>query len=352
MKKGDNRIFSQIRTGRPEERGSRISLSGWRIVVSAFGKKCGCPLFLALCVAAPALAQTQAPVVHTSIDRSAIWVANRVNYSVEIVCPKGVDILSDDIAKEKLKTTGLDVVGMNASASTDADGTTTHRIVYTLTTYRVDTPDLRIDPISVRYFVKRPGQRLQDEAPAGDFRIPGASIAFRSTLANDPDAAALRDGVDPTPRHRTFASAGSIGWALVLVSIAPLAFVAAAAMTRRRPRRQGRSARQMRQDERVTIEALQSMDLSTPDGRRRAYDGVDALVRAHLRDAAGVEGLALTPAEVTSRLDGRKLRVAPEEITALLDACQQARYSPPEAIPSTDSCRDAIEQARMVVAAG
>lgn len=302
--------------------------------------------------AVPAIAQTEAPVVHASIDRTAIWVADRVNYTVEIVCPKGVDILSDDVAKEKLKTTGLDVVGMNAVASTGADESTTHRITYTLTTYRVDTPDLHIDPLSVRYFVKRPGQRLQDEAPAGEFQIPAVSIAFRSTLANDPDAAALRDGVDPTPRHRRFASAGSFGWALVLVSIAPLAFAAAAAVSRRRPRRQGRSARRMRQEERVTIEALESMDLSTPDGRRRAYDGVDALVREHLRDAAGVPGLALTPAEVASRLDGRKLRVAPEAIAALLAACQQARYAPPEALPSTDKCRDAIEQARAVVAAG
>jgi hypothetical protein len=290
--------------------------------------------------------------VHTSIDRTAIWVADRVNYTVEIVCPKGVDILSDDVAKEKLKTTGLDIVGMNASASTAADESTTHRITYTLTTYHVDTPDLRIDPVSVRYFVKRPGQRLQDEAPAGEFRIPAVSVAFRSTLANDPDAAALRDGAEPAPRQRSFASAGSFGWALVLVSIAPLAFVAAAALSRRRPRRQGRSARRMRQEERVTIDALQAMDLSTPDGRRRAYDGIDAVVRAHLRDAAGIPGLALTPAEVTARLDGRKMRVAPEDVSALLAACQQARYAPPEAVPPSDACRDAIEQARAVVAAG
>jgi len=302
--------------------------------------------------AASAFAQAQAPVVHTSVDRTAIWVAGRVNYTLEIVCPKGVDILSDDVAKEKLKTAGLDVVGMNAEASTAADESTTHRLTYTLTTYHVDTPDLRIDPLTVRYFVKRPGQRLQDEAPAGEFQIPAVSIAFRSTLANDPDAAALRDGVDAKPRPRRFASAGSVGVALMLVSVAPLAFFAAAAVTRRRPRRQGRSARRMRQEERVTIEALQTMDLSTPDGRRRAYDGVDALVRAHLRDTAGVPGLALTPAEVASRLDGRKLRVPPEEIASLLAACAHARYAPLEALPSTDACRDAIEQARAVVAAG
>ena len=307
-------------------------------------------VLLAVLSAAPAFAQTQAPVVHASVDRTAMWVADRVNYTVEIVCPKGVDILTDDIAKEKLKTIGLDVVGMNASAAIGADESTTHRVTYTLTTYRVDAPDLRIDPLSVRYFVKRPGQRLQDEAPAGEFQIPPVGIAFRSTLANDPDVARLRDGVEPAPRPRGFASARSVGVALILISIAPLAFIVGSAFARRRPRRQGRSVRRMRQEERVTIDALQTMDVSTADGRRRAYDGIDALVRAHLRDAVGVPGPALTPAEVPARLDGKKLRTSADEVAALLAACDQARYAPPEALPSIDACRDAIDRARLVVA--
>ncbi len=344
-KKGDNRHYLQ-------KKGTGYGCRSCRL--SPFlSKKRGCPLFLLLLVVlgvAPVVGQTQAPVVHASVDRTAIWVADRVNYTVEIVCPKGVDILSDDVAKEKLKTTGLDVVGMNASATTSADESTTHRISYTLTTYRVDAPDLRIEPLSVRYFVKRPGQRLQDEAPAGEFRIPPVTVALRSTLSNDPDAAALRDAVAPEARRRRYASAGSFGVALMLVSIAPLAFAVAAAIGRRRPRRQGRSTRRMRQEERLTIDSLHSMDLSTADGRRRAYDGVDALVREHLRDTAGIPGLALTPAEVTSRLDGKKVRVPSEQIAALLAACEQARYAPPDALPSSDACRDAIEQARAVVA--
>jgi hypothetical protein len=315
-----------------------------------FATNCGGPLLVALCApAAFAQQPAQAPVVHASIDRTAVWVADRVNYAVEIVCPKGVDILSDDVAKEKLKTTGLDVVGMNATATTAADESTTHRIVYALTTYHVDTPDLRIDTLAVRYFVKRPGQRLQDEAPAGDFQIPAVSIAFRSTLSNDPSTAALRDGVRPRPRRPAFAAAGAIGVALMLISIAPLAFVAVAALGRRRPRRQGRSVRQMRQEERLTMETLQTTDVSTLDGRRRAYDGIDAVVRAHLRDAFAVPGPSLTPAEVPARLDGRKLRVPSEQIAALLSECEHARYAPPGTMPSADACREAIDQARAVV---
>ena len=54
-----------------------------------------------------------------------------------------------------------------------------------LTTYRVDMPALSIEPISVRYYARRPGQRLQDIAPAGEVVVPGATVSFRSTL---PDA--------------------------------------------------------------------------------------------------------------------------------------------------------------------
>ena len=347
-KKGDNRHYLQKKGTGPLGRSCRLS--------PFFAKKGGCPLFWWLCgvllstlVAAPVLGQSLAPVVHTSIDRTAVWVADRLNYSVEIVCPKGVDILSDDVAKEKLKTTGLDVVGMNAIATTAADGSTTHRMVYTLTTYHVDTPDLRIAPVTVRYFVKRPGQRLEDEAPAGEVQVPAVSVAFRSTLANDPEAAGLRDGVTPQPRPSTYASAGTFGVALMVVSIAPLAFIGVAALGRRRPRREGRSARRMRQEERLTMETLETTDLSTPDGRRRAYDGIDALVRAHLRDAFAVPGPALTPAEVPVRLDGRKLRVPADDIARLLAACEQARYAPPDAIPTADACRDALEQTRSFV---
>jgi hypothetical protein len=294
--------------------------------------------------------ETAPPVVHTALDRTAVWVADRVAYTVEIVCPKGVDILADDLAKEKLKMTGLEVVGFDAVDTTAADESTTHRFRYVVTTYRVDTPTLRIEPLSVRYFVKRPGQRLQDEAPAGEFMVPGASIAYRSMIPDNADAA-LRDGRPAAARAERFTMAGSVGAALILVSIAPLAFVAAGLLRRRHPRREGKSARRIRQEEKVSLEALDAIDLTSAEGRRRAYDGIDALVRAHLRDACSVPGPAMTPAEVTATLDGQRLRVAPESVAALLAECERARYAPEALLPGTDACRDALAQARQVVAA-
>ena len=134
------------------------------------------------------------PVRATStVDRTAAWVADRVTFTVDIVCDRGVDILLDDLAKEKLRVNGLDIVGSDSSATTDAAERTTHRLRYVLTTYRVDLPAVSIEPISVRYYARRPGQRLQDMAPAGEVVVPGAVVAYRSTLPDTQPVPGLRD---------------------------------------------------------------------------------------------------------------------------------------------------------------
>ena len=144
---------------------------------------------------APAVASAQQPPhVSSSVDRTAIWIADHVTYAVDLACAPGVDVLLDDISKEKLRLTGLEIVSTDATATTDAEGRTTHHLRYVLTTYKVDVPALSIEPMTIRYYAARPGQRLQESAPAGEVRIPGAAIAFRSTLPDNPSTSVLRDG--------------------------------------------------------------------------------------------------------------------------------------------------------------
>ena len=153
--------------------------------------------------------------VRASVDRTAIWVGDRVTYTVDIVCARGVEILLDDLAKEKLRVNGLDVVSSDTTTTVDASERTTYRLRYVLTTYRVDVPSLSIEPLSARYYARRPGQRLQDIAPAGEVQVPGAVIAFRSTLPDQPTYE-LRDGrargpAAPDPVARRIRS-GSRWW--------------------------------------------------------------------------------------------------------------------------------------------
>ena len=117
-------------------------------------------LVLALMPRVAAAAPAGPPIqVRSSVDRTAAWVADRVTYTVEILCSPGTDILLDDLAKEKLRVNGMEIVANDSAVTTDASDRTTHKLRYVLTTYRVDTPQLSIEPISVRYYARRPGQR-------------------------------------------------------------------------------------------------------------------------------------------------------------------------------------------------
>lgn len=308
--------------------------------------------FVAVVVLAPAVASAQpAPQVSSSVDRTAIWVSDRVTYSVDLVCAPGVDVLLDDISKEKLRLTGLEIVSTDQTATTDAEGRTAHHLRYVLTTYKVDLPVLAIEPITIRYYAARPGQRLQESAPAGEVRIPGATIAFRSTLPDNPSTSVLRDGREPAARSWVFARARQLGLAAVILSLAPAAFVLAGAIRRRaRGAVAKRSKRRVRADHRATLEHLRSWDVATEDDRRRAYDEISTAVREHVASHSHVVATALTAEELDAALASAGGRLPRESIAALLAACDAARYAPPRALPSAEQCRDALTTAEQLLA--
>jgi hypothetical protein len=297
-------------------------------------------------VGALAAAQTPAPrdvEVRTSLDRTAVWVADRVTYTIAIACRKGVDILVDDVSKDKLRLDGLEIVASDADRTIDRDDRTTHTFHFTLTTYRVDASELTIGGLTVRYAVKRTGQRLEDAAPAGEVQVPPAVVAFRSALPDGQETYQIRDGRGPRPRGVVYAWLRPIGVSLVLIAIVPAVAAVAAAVRRARPRVRQRSARQIRQDERTSLDEIEALDVSTVAGRREAYTRLNALVREHLT-RAGIEAAGLTPAEIEAAAARSGGQVPVELAAGVLNACDRARFAPPESWPSADDCRDAIEQ--------
>jgi hypothetical protein len=305
----------------------------------------------AVLVLVPAVASAQQPPqVTSSVDRTAIWIADRVTYSVDLVCGPGVDVLLDDISKEKLRLTGLEIVSTDATATTDAEGRTSHHLRYVLTTYKVDGPGLSIEPLTIRYYAARPGQRLQESAPAGDVRIPGAALALRSTLPDNPSTSVLRDGREPASRPWEFARARQLGLAAVILSLAPAAFVLAGAIRRRtRAVVSKRSKRRVRADHRATLERLRTLDVATDDDRRRAYDEISAAVREHVAARSHVAATALTAEELDMALASAGGRLPRESIASLLASCDAARYAPPGALPSSEQCRDALTTAEQLL---
>jgi len=299
--------------------------------------------------ASVALAQSREVEVRTALSQTAVWVADRVVYTITIVCHKGVDILGDDLSKDKLHVEGLEIVNSDSSRATGAGDETIYSFRYILTTYRVDVPELKIAPMTVRYYVRRAGQRIGDASPAGEVEVPAASIAFRSALPDGQETFAIRDGRDPRPRLARYAWLQPVGLALVLISIVPAAVAGIGLVRRARPRGKPRSARQVQQDERETLESLRALDIATPAGRREAYAKLNALVRDHLHHATGVAAAALTPAEIRAALAAHDGRVPATLADEVLEACDRARYAPPDNLPSADDCRRAIDQTAQVL---
>ena len=308
-------------------------------------------LIAAFGVAACAAAQAQDVAVRTFVDRPAAFVGDRVTYTIEVTCKRGMDVLVDDLSRDRLALEGLDIVGSDVAREAGPGETTIYRFRYYATTYRVDVPVLKIAPPAVRYYVKRAGQRPDGAAPAGEVRVPGLSIPFRSLLPDDGDEAGLRDDRPATARPAAFVMLRSAGIGLVIVSIVPVLFAAAAIIRRRPASGPRRSTRSVRHEERASLDAVRAIDLTTIDGRREAFSRLDTLVREHLRHACGVPGPSLTSSEIVPALAGRSGRVPIELASAVLTACELARYGPPHHGPSADACRKAIEQAEQVISA-
>jgi hypothetical protein len=286
--------------------------------------------------------------VRTTLDRTAVWVADRVTYTVTIVCNTGVDILAEDLSKDKLRVDGLEIVGSDSERAIGPGDKTVYTFRYTLTAYRVDLSDLKIAPMTVRYYLRRPGQRIGEAAPAGDVQVPAAVIAFRSALPDGQETYAVRDGREARARRLRYAWLQPIGTGLIVISIVPAVLAAMAMVRRARPIVKPRSPRQVRYDEQASLDALQALDISTPTGRRDAYSRLNGLVRDHLNAVIGVEASGLTPAEIDAAIaanGGFPIELA----TALLRACDHARYAQADALPSMDVCRQAIEQAAEVL---
>ena len=290
--------------------------------------------------------------VRSSLDRTAVWVADRVTYTVEITCHRGADVLMDDVARDKLKLEGLDIVSTETERHAEADDVTRYEFRFVLAAYRVDVPTLKIAPFSVRYYIKRAGQRVEDAAPAGAVQVPGASMAFRSVLPDDQSAAEVRDTRGAAERPAIFRALQPVGIGLIVLSVAPVALLAIGLARRAVQRRQTtghRTRRQARHEARAAIEAVRDAGIERPEARREAFAQLDALVRQHLADVEGIPAASLTPAEIAHALEARPSRVQADAVASILKACEVARYAAPEQVPSADAWRDTLAQAEQVI---
>ncbi len=290
--------------------------------------------------------------VRSSVDRSAIWIGDRFSFIVDVDCTQGTDILTEDLSRDRLQLDELEVRGVEETREDRGGGRTVYRFVYRLTTYSFEPATKRIGEMRLRYYVRHPGQRPEDIEPAGEVMVPGAMVVVRSLLPDDRNTARYRSERPPVPRAAALAMLQPIGIGLVIVSIVPavLWMVALQRQWRHRPRRQ--SVKQLRHDERASLDDVRALDVEAEAGRKEAFDRLSALVRRHVAVVWGVSVDGLTPAEIAAALSAEGKGEVSVEATSFIDACEKARYGRPEELPSRGACLAAIDQAEQLIGLG
>lgn len=294
-----------------------------------------------------AVADVPKPVeVRVVADRTAVWIGDRVVYTVELRCAPDVDVVLDDLNKDRIRVNGgemLDAIDDHQ----ESGGGRIRRMRYTLTTYRVDAPEIRIDPFTVRYFSRRNLDAAAQATPAGQVTVPATVIAIRSTL---PDSGKLPELRQPAagrqlPAYLRYAQ--PVGLGLIALAILPTLIVALNVAGHARAAWAKRAVRRGRREQRVSFDQLKQLDPSTDADRVRAYEQLDAVVREHIRLATNVPAQALTPAELRAALAQRAPGFASDEVEALLQRCERVRYAPDP--PPRDAWGESLRTAAEVL---
>jgi hypothetical protein len=279
--------------------------------------------------------------VRSSVSRTAVWVGDPVELVVEFVLPSQVDVIAEDLASDKLKLEGLEVVTTSVERDVAAEGEITQRFRYRLATYETGSPTLRIAAWPVRYYVRRAGERPEDVSPAGEVQVPGAIVARRSTLPDELPGLDLRTDAAIADAGGMLRTAGPIGIGLIVLAAAPLAIWIAALIVGPRSRAPRPHARAVRAQARSALEEVRAMDVGSEAGRREAYGRLERAVRQHLTDTRGIPAHALSAGEVATRLQAAGAPNA-DDAGQLLAECERARYAPPDRLPTAERFGDTL----------
>ena len=290
--------------------------------------------------------------VRSSLDRSAVWIGDRFSFIVDVDCSHGTDIVIDDMSRDHLQLDDMDILGVEETRQDRGNGHTVYRFTYRLTTYSFEPPSKRVGEMRLRYYVRRAGQRPEDIEPAGEVIVPGTMVYVRSLLPDDTNTARYRSERPPVARAALFRVLQPIGIGLVIVSTVPAMLWLLALGRRWRHRRRRVSARQLRQEERHSLDDVRALDTEADGGRREAFDRLSALLRTHVTGVWGVKAEGLTAAEIASALSAAGKEEMSAEVTALLTACETARYGAPEDLPSQIDCLAAIDRAEQLIGMG
>jgi hypothetical protein len=209
---------------------------------------------------------------------------------------------------------------------------------------------MQIGAQTIRYFVRRAAVTADSATPAGEVVIPATALSLRSTLAAEPMQSRLRDDLSSVIIPADSGWIRTAGFLLILFSVAPVASSIVTLMRIRSGERQQRQAVQATvQAEQGVLEQLSKINPAGEQERRQAYDQLDQIVRDLLIQTRGVSANALTATEIAGRLSNQNLPVALDQLVAVVEDCELARYGRPGQLPAAERFEAGVELVRRLL---
>ena len=291
-------------------------------------------LFVAVELEAAAASQKGQPPfsITTRLDRTAIWVGDSLEYTIQVIHPRSVQFVVDDLKKENLSLPPFVLRAIRVEEREWRDDKKLFEVVLLLTTYESGKSELVVPPVALYYF-RRDGTVSEKEARAQAIRIPPQKIALRSTLPGG--QAKLREFKQIHPVDPTYA----IG--ALLLGLIGMGFVGSRATARlwhavhrdkviKRP-----VSRRVR--ERWLHEGLQRIRQMAKEPAKDSpifYAEIGQFVRQYLTEWLDVEARGLTPVEAEQALQAAGCNGAfAQRVRTVLEQCEEAQYGNRDGLP-------------------
>ncbi|MGK0297036.1 MAG: hypothetical protein ACI9XC_000637 [Gammaproteobacteria bacterium] len=286
-------------------------------------------------------------VVRSWVDRTALFPGDRLTYYVEILCSNNVDILMDDLSEDELVLSGLELITSNIKQTTNPSGTQ-YLASYSLITYEIDTAELKIDELRLRYYYKRPGQRIEDVATVGEVVVPSTLLVLRSTLPAELSSLALRDMLPAQLITSWLGMVGMVGLLLIILTGIPAGIYIANRRREQKPDTQ----HQLDEIVKVTsteLEKIKKYDLQDKQQRRECFDQLEKVLKEYIEKTTGVLAIALTANELAAYLLNNDINLKVDELVLVLQDCEQARYGKHENMPEAHRIEVGISYAESLL---
>ena len=286
--------------------------------------------------------------VKNYVDKTALFPGDHINYVVEIICSTEIDILLEDLDEDELILSGLELVSSSYQHESDENGTR-YRFNYTLSTYETSSISLKIDELRVRYYFKRPGQRIEDIATVGEVTIPVVDLSLRSTLTGELEGLQLRDIQSAGVITSWLDHAGILGLIIVLLSVFPVGSSVFAYIHKRNQESQVQQAKETLQVSASQFDTLRDLDANEVSNRRQGFWQLETIIRDYVEKTTGLVAQSLTANDLSQQNAVFDSENSLNDIVEILNLCEHARYGRDENLPSSEQFFQGIQQVEALI---